>query len=145
MLMTCLPVIFLFGRHSFERPPSGSDFYALPLPWGGRASEGLRFPSLKSDVHSTCWFFKQLYPLKNKKKRKKKKVKAAHSQFAEELGAGKGGGGLWSSCYQTLFLCLSLSLTPSLLISVVTHFQKLFYSFIIQPDTTISLTLHDMW
>lgn len=82
---------------------------------GGLASEGLRLPSLKSDVHSTCWFFKQLCPLK-KEEGKKKKGQAAHPKFAEELGAGKGGGGVMEP---ELTDSVSLSLTLSLLISVV--------------------------
>lgn len=68
--------VFLFSRHCFERPPPGSDFYALPLPWGALRQRGLSLPSLKSDVHSTCWFFKQLCPQK-----KKKSGQAAHPQL----------------------------------------------------------------
>lgn len=99
-----------------------------PSPWfwflcssfavGGLASEGLRLPSLKSDVHSTCWFFKQLCPLKKTEEKKDTPLTLSSQRNWRQ---GKGLGGLWSPSYQTLFLCLSLSLTPSLLISVVSH------------------------
>lgn len=112
-----------------------------PSPWfwfrcssfavGGLASEGLRLPSLKSDVHSTCWFFKQLCPLKKEEEEEKKRTSRSLSVCRGIGGRERGWGGLWSPSYQTLFLCLSLSLTPSLLISVDAH---LFFlnSFIIQ-------------
>lgn len=89
-----------------------------PSPWfwflcssfavGGLASGGLRLPSLKSDVHSTCWFFKQLCPLK---KKEGKKGHAAHPQFTEELEVGKGGGGYGA---RAIRLCFSVSLFLSL-------------------------------
>lgn len=99
-----------------------------PSPWfwflcssfavGGLASEGLRSPSLKSDVHSTCWFFKQLCPLKKRRrKKKKKKGQATRPQFAEKLGAGKGGGGVMEpelSDSVSLSLSFSHSLTTYL-------------------------------
>lgn len=104
-----------------------------PSPWfwflcssfavGGLASGGLRLPSLKSDVHSTCWFFKQLCPLKKKRKKRTRRSPSVH----RGLGGGERGWGVWSPSDQTLFLCLSLSLTPSLLISVVSH---LFFKFL---------------
>lgn len=106
-------LIFLFGRHCFEHPPHitphpGSDFYALPLPWGGLASKGLRLPSLKSDVHSTCWFFKQICPHTTTTT---KTIRTSHSPaILGWIGGRKGRvGGLWSPSYQTLFLCLFLS------------------------------------
>lgn len=103
-----------------------------PSPWfwflcssfavGGLASEGLSLPSLKSDVHSTCWFFKQLCPLKKeegKKKKKKDKLLTLSLQRNWGRGKGVGGYGAWANrlCFSvSLFLSLSHYLSLSLLI-----------------------------
>lgn len=89
-----------------------------PSPWfwflcssfavGGLASEGLRLPSPKSDVHSTCWFFKQLCPLK-KKKEKKDTPLTLSSQRNWRWGKGVGGYGA-----RAIRLCFSVSLFLSL-------------------------------
>lgn len=112
-----------------------------PSPWfwfrcssfavGGLASEGLRLPSLKSDVHSTCWFFKQLCPLK--KEEENKKGQAAHPQFAEELGAGKGGWGVMEP-----ELSDSVSLSLSFSHSLTTYLCRC--SFIFSNSFIIQLT-----
>lgn len=119
-----------------------------PSPWfwflcssfavGGLASEGLHLPSLKSDVHSTCWFFKQLCPLKKTEENKDTPLTLSSQR---NWRWGKGLGGLWSPSYQTLFLCLSLSLTPSLLISVVSH---LFFRFL-RHSTNRAQTQWSFW
>lgn len=86
-------------------------FLCSSFALGGLATKGLRLPGLKNDVHSTCWFFKQLCP---------QKIRTSRSPSAlwGIGGRERRWGGVWSPSYQTLFLCLSLSLTltPSLLI-----------------------------
>lgn len=88
-----------------------------PSPWfwflcssfavGGLASEGLRLPSLKSDVHSTCWFFKQLCPLKKKKEKKR-----THRSPSVHRGIGGGerdGGVMEPERSDSVSLSLSFS------------------------------------
>lgn len=142
--MTSLPVIFLFGRHSFERPPPGSDFYALPLPWGALhlrayacpAWRGMSIAPAGSSSNSVHW--------KRRRKKKKKKTRTSHSPSVHRGigGRERGWGGLRRPSYQTLFLCLSLSLTPSPLISVVAHlFFKSFHHLTNRAQTQRSLWL----
>lgn len=93
-----------------------------PSPWfwflcssfavGGLASGGLRLPSLKSDVHSTCWFFKQLCPLK--KKEKKDTPLTLSSQRNWRWGKGVGGMEPERSDSVSLSLSFSHSLTTYL-------------------------------
>lgn len=75
---------------------AGTALSALPqvlismlfLCLGGPCIEkGLRLPSLKSDVHSTCWFFKQLCPQKNQDK-------PLTLSFRRNWGQGRGVGGV---------------------------------------------------
>lgn len=93
-----LSVLFLpvFADTAWSALPQVSDFYALPLPRGEpRVERGLRLPSLKSDVHSTCWFFKQLCPQKFRKSGQA----ARPSVFGRHWGGARGWGwarGVWS-------------------------------------------------
>lgn len=98
----------MFCRHCFERLPPGSEFYALPSPWGGLALKGLHLPNLKSDVHSTCWFFKQLCP---------QKIRTSHSSSVlGGIGGREWGWDGWVGGYgaRAIRLCFSVFLFLSL-------------------------------
>lgn len=85
-------------------------FLCSSFALGGLAMKGLRLPSLKSDVHSTCWFFKQLCPQKNQDK-------PLTLSSRRNWGQGRGGGGYWARAIRLYFsVSLSLSLSPWLLI-----------------------------
>lgn len=129
--MTSLPVIFLFGRHSFEHPPPGSDFDALPLPWGALHLRAYACPAWR--VMSIAPAGSSSNSVHLKKKKKKKKGQAAHPQFAEELGAGKGGGGVMEP-----ELSDSVSLSLSFSHSLTTYLCRC--SFIFSNSFIIQLT-----
>lgn len=94
-------------------------FLCSSFALGGLATKGLRLPSLKSDVHSTCWFFKQLCP---------QKIRTSRSPSAlGGIGGREGGWGVWSPSYQTLFLCLSFSFSHSLTTYLSLSFPKCFF------------------
>lgn len=139
--MTSLPVIFLFGRHSFEHPPPGSDFDALPLPWGALHLRAYACPAWRVMSIAPAGSSSNSVHLK-KKKKKKKKGQAAHSQFAEELGAGKGGGGGYGA--RAIRLCFSVSLFLSLphylSLSMLIYFFKFFYH-----STNWAQTQRSLW
>lgn len=86
-------------------------FLCSSFALGGLAMKGLRLPSLKSDVHSTCWFSKQLCPPKNQDK-------PLTLGSRRNRGALKRGWEVLSLSYQTLFLCLFILLPPYWYISV---------------------------
>lgn len=73
---------------------------------GGLATRGLRQPSLKSDVHSTCWFFKQLFFCPHN-------TRTSHSPSALRriVGLGMGRGGYWARATR-FYLSVCLSLLP---------------------------------
>lgn len=100
-------------------------FLCSSFTLGGLATKGLRLPSLKSDVHSTCWFFKQLCPQKNQDK------PLTHSS-RRNWGQGRGGGGwgYWAQAIR-LFLCLSFSFSHSLAVylSLISVFSQVFFFF----------------
>lgn len=76
-------------------------FLCSSFALGGLASKGLRLPSLKSDVHSTCWFFKQLCP--------QKKIRTSRSPSV--LGGIGGREGGWAGYgARAIRLCFSVSL-----------------------------------
>lgn len=118
---------FFSCRHCFERPPPGSDFYALPLPWGALQRRAYACPA---------WRVMSIAPAgspSNSVHTKKKSGQAAHPQLQEEKknkeAGGKCGWGVLSLSYQTLFLCLSLS--PSLLIYLCLTPSVLFFFYFI--------------
>lgn len=71
-------------------------FLCSSFALGGLASKGLRLPSLKSDVHSTCWFFKQLCPQKNQDK-------PLTLSSRRNWGQGRGGGGYGARAIRLYF------------------------------------------
>lgn len=102
--------VFLFCRHCFERPPPGSDFYALPLPWGALQRRAYACPA---------WRVMSIAPAGSSRNSVHKKIRTSRSPSAlRGIGDREGGWGVLSPSYQTLILCLSLSvsLSPSLLI-----------------------------
>ena len=135
-------VIFLSCRHCFERPPPGSDFYALPLPWGALQQRADACPA---------WRVMSIAPAGSSSNSvHKKSGQAAHPQLEEELGAGKGGGGVLNPSYQTLFLCLSFFYSLATYLSLSS--PKCFFSYhllnraqSIAISLSVSHTLHDMW
>lgn len=124
-----LYVIFLFCRHCFERPPPGSDFYALPLPWGALHRRAYACPA---------WRVMSIAPAGSSSNsvHKKNQDKPLTLSFRRNWGQGRGVGGVWSPSYQTLFLCLSLSLslTPSLLTNLCLLPSVFFFFFSIFPS-----------
>lgn len=110
------------ARHCFERPPKGSDFYALPLPWGALQRRAYVCPA---------WRMMSIAPAGSSSNSvHKKSGQAAHPQLYEELGAGKGGGGGYGArairLYFSVSLFLLLSLPHYLSISV---FSQVFFFF----------------
>lgn len=110
-LIALLPLFFLSCRHCIERPPPGSDFYALPLPWGALQRRAYACPA---------WRVMSIAPAGSSSNsvHKKNQDKPLTLSSIGGIGDREGGWGVLSPSYQTLFLCLSLflSLTPSLLI-----------------------------
>lgn len=131
---------------------------------------GLRLPSLESDVHSTCWFFKQLCPQKFRKSGQA----ARPSVFGRHWGGCQGMGvGAWCvepelvdsvSLSLSLFLSLPSRLTDLCLLPSSSLFVLLFLLFSLLPffppnspvicliepkcddlSEFVSHTLHDMW
>lgn len=89
------------ARHYLERPPPGSDFYALPLPWGALQWRAYACPA---------WRVMFIAPAGSSSNsvHKKNQDKPLTLSSRRNWGQGKGVGGL-SPSYQTLFLCLSFS------------------------------------
>lgn len=126
-------------------------FLCSSFALGGLASKGLRLPSLKSDVHSTCWFFKQLCP--------QKKIRTSRSPSV--LGGIGGREGGWAGygarairlCFSvSLFLFLSLlHYLPISVFSQVFFFSFLFFNFpvicLIEPkhDDLSECLTHFAW
>lgn len=100
-------------------------FLCSSFALGGLATKGLRLPSLKSDVHSTCWFFKQLCP---------QKIRTSRSPSAlGGIGDREGGGGrYWARAIRFYFsVSLFLSLPNDLSITV---FSQVFFFFFPFPN-----------
>lgn len=126
-------VSFLFLQALLWAPSPRFWFLCSSLALGGLATKGLRLPSLKSDVHSTCWFSKQLCP------HKKIKWKIRTSRSPSATGGEKNmrrqgenvGGGVLSLSYQTISLSLSFSLTAYLSLSYPKCLIFIFFWFIL--------------
>lgn len=102
-------------------------FLCSSFALGGLATKGLCLPSLKSDVHSTCWFFKQLCP---------QKIRTSRSPSAlRGIGGRERGGGRYLARAIRFYFSVSLllSLPNYLSISV---FSQVFFSIIclIEPN-----------
>lgn len=98
-------------------------FLCSSFALGGLATKGLRLPSLKSDVHSTCWFFKQLCP---------QKIRTSRSPSA--LGGIGGrergvGGGMEPELSDSISLSLSFSYSHSLTTYLSLSSPKCFFFF----------------
>ena len=120
---SCLPVL----QALLWAPSPRFWFLCSSFALGGLATKGLRLPSLKSDVHSTCWFFKQLCPQKNQDK-----PLTLSSRRNWGQGRGVGGGGYGARAIRLCFsvsLFLFLSLPHYLSISV---FSQVFFFFSFQ-------------
>lgn len=103
-------VVFLFCRHCFERPPPGSDFYALPLPWGALQWRAYACPA---------WRVMSIAPAGSSSNsvHKKNQDKPLTLSSRRNWGQGRGGGGYWARAIGLYFsVSLSLSLSPWLLI-----------------------------
>lgn len=103
-------VVFLFCRHCFERPPPGSDFYALPLPWGALQWRAYACPA---------WRVMSIAPAGSSSNsvHKKNQDKPLTLSSRRNWGQGRGGGGYWARAIRLYFsVSLSLSLSPWLLI-----------------------------
>lgn len=116
-------VVFLFCRHCFERPPPGSDFYALPLPWGALQWRAYACPA---------WRVMSIAPAGSSSNsvHKKNQDKPLTLSSRRNWGQGRGGGGYWARAIRLYFsVSLSLSLSPWLLIYLYLLPSVFFFSF----------------
>lgn len=111
---------FFFCRQCFERPPRGSDFYALPLPWGALQWRAYACPA---------WRVMSIAPAGSSSNSVHiKSGQATDPQLEEELGARKGGGTYWARAIRFYFsVSLFLALPNDLSISV---FSQVFFFFL---------------
>lgn len=94
-------------------------FLCSSFALGGLAMKGLRLPGLKSDVHSTCWFSKQLCP--QKKNQDKPLTLSSRRNKKGGRGGKCGWGGVEPELSDSISLSLSFSLTTYLSLSYPKH------------------------
>ena len=116
---SCLPVL----QALLWAPSPRFWFLCSSFALGGLATKGLRLPSLKSDVHSTCWFFKQLCPQKNQDK-------PLTLSSRRNWGQGRGVGVMEPELSDSVSLSLSFSFSHSLTTYLSLSSPKCFFFFL---------------
>lgn len=100
------------ARHCLERPPPGSDFYALPLPWGALQWRAYAFPAWRVMSIAPAGSPSNSVHLKNRTSRPPSAVGGIGGHW-------KGGGGYWAWATRHYF---SVSLSYSLLTDISLSF-----------------------
>lgn len=115
-------VVFLFCRHCFERPPPGSDFYALPLPWGALQWRAYACPA---------WRVMSIAPAGSSSNsvHKKNQDKPLTLSSRRNWGQGRGVGGIEPELSDSISLSLFLSLSLPDYLSISVFSQVFFFLF----------------
>lgn len=139
--MTSLPVIFLFGRHSFEHPPPGSDFDALPLPWGALHLRAYACPAWRVMSIAPAGSSSNSVHLKKEEEEEKKRTSRSPSVCRGIGGRERGWGGYGARAIRLCFsVSLFLSLPHYLSLSMLIYFFKFFYH-----STNWAQTQRSLW